>query len=446
VGWISNLAGAMRLFLAIACIALGAAAHADDPIRLADKSDPGSEYRVVADSVIAGELLAPVAKGKPPERIKISGKSTIDYLERVLPVDPKDAEHRSLRVYNRMDFKKLTGDRTDESSLRSAVRRLVLMKKGHAKVPFSPDGPLMWSEIDLLRTDYMVAALAGMLPEKAVEIGDTWTPTPEALVELTDLEKIQKSDLICTLDLVQSNGPRRIAHVTFKGNITGINEDGPVRQKLAGKLQVDLGAASITYLKIEGEHYLLDDKGKDAGRITGTFELTRTSAKGHKLLADAAIKDLELNPTEENTRLLYDSEETGVRFVHPRNWRVVRMNGRQITLDESSGAGLLITLESPESVPAPAKFQREAIKELTDRGARITNRTGPESLGEGVDRFTFDGELAREAVTMDYFVLRQERGGAIFAARIPARQREARMKELERLARSFTVTRRLSGK
>jgi hypothetical protein len=47
---------------------------------------------------------------------------------------------------------------------------------------------------------------------------------------------------------------------------------------------------------------------------------------------------------------------------------------------------------------------------------------------------------------MDYFVIRQDKGGATFAARLPTRQREARMKELERLARSFTVTRRPANK
>jgi hypothetical protein len=47
---------------------------------------------------------------------------------------------------------------------------------------------------------------------------------------------------------------------------------------------------------------------------------------------------------------------------------------------------------------------------------------------------------------MDYFVIGQDKGGATLAARIPSAHREARMKELERLARSFTITRRLDAK
>jgi hypothetical protein len=63
-----------------------------------------------------------------------------------------------------------------------------------------------------------------------------------------------------------------------------------------------------------------------------------------------------------------------------------------------------------------------------------------------IERFTIDAELGKDKVAMDYLVVRRELGGATFAARLPAEAREARMKELERLARSFTVTRRLDGK
>jgi hypothetical protein len=164
------------------------------------------------------------------------------------------------------------------------------------------------------------------------------------------------------------------------------------------------------------------------------------------VLSDPALKGLDLNPSEENTRLLYDSEETGVRFLHPRRWRVVRTNGRQITLDETDGAGLLITLDTADGLPTAARFLREAIKEMQDRGAKLTNRAGPERLADGVERFTLDADVGKEKVAMDYIVIRQDKGGATLAARLPAAQREARMKELERLARSFVVTRRLDGK
>ena len=436
----------MRYFPLVALLSATPAFAADDAVKLTEKAAVGSTYRVVTESRIAGELLAPVAKDKPPERIKIDGKSSIDYAERILPVDPKDAEYKSLRVYEKIDFRKTAGDRKDAMTLRPAVRRQVLMKKGHAKVPFSPDGPLLFAEIELLRTDSVVPAMAGLLPEKAVKPGDTWKAAETAVVELTGFEKVENGELTCKLERLEAIGKRKVAQVSFAGMLKGVNEDGPVRQKLTGRLTVDLNAECITFLTVDGEHYLIDDQGKDAGKITGTFELTRERVTGYAALSDSALRGVDLTPSEENTRLLYDSEEAGVRFVHSRNWRVVRTSGRQITLDEADGAGLLITLDTAAGLPTAARYLREAIKDLQDRGAKLQGRNGPAPLEDGVDRFTLDAELGKEKVAMDYLVVRREKGGATFAARLPAAAREARMKELERLARSFTVTRPLDGK
>ena len=436
----------MRILILVTLMAVTPLAWGGEPVRLAEKATVGNGYRVVSASIIAGELLAPVAKDKPPERIKIAGKSSIDYIERILPVDAKEADFKSLRIYDKIEFRKTAGDRTDETTLRPSVRRLVMMKRGSSKAPFSPDGPLKWGEIDLLRTDVIVPGLAGLLPNKEVRPGDTWRASPAAVAELTDLEKIDRGDLDCTLDRIIISGPRKIASVTFFGTLNGVNEDGPTRQKLSGRLFVDLTAQCITYLKVEGEHYLLDADGKDAGKITGTFELTRTPIVDHPALADAALKGLALTPNADNSRLLYDSAETGVRFVHDRNWRLVRSTGRQITLDESDGAGLLITLDTAEAVPTAARYLHEALKELQERGGKVIDRKAPEQVAEGIDRFTLDAQVGKEKITMVYFVIRQEKGAATLAARIPDAYREARLKELDRLARSFKVTRRLDGK
>jgi hypothetical protein len=135
-----------------------------------------------------------------------------------------------------------------------------------------------------------------------------------------------------------------------------------------------------------------------------------------------------------------------VRFIHPRSWRVVRSTGRQITLDESDGAGLLITLDTAEAIPTAARYLREARKELEDRGAKLIDRTPPARIADGIERFSIEVELGKEKVTMAYFVIKQEKGAATLAARVPERFRDVRLKELDGLARSFEVTRRLDGK
>lgn len=437
----------MRYSLILALLAIPVA-RGEEPVAIVEKAAVGSEFRVFTEASFDGGLVPPGAKDKAAERVKIRGRSSIDYLERGLAADPKEADFKALRVYEKIDFQKTTGDRTDVTTLRPAVKRVVVLKQGMKKAPFSPDGPLLWGEIDLLRRETIVPALAGLLPGKSVKPGDTWTASAAALAELTDVEKVGAGGIDCTFEKVEAVGPRRVAHVGLKGALTGVNEDGPTRQRLTGKVSVDLAGGYISYLMIEGEQVLLDEAGAEAGVVKIKFELTRSPSPGHPAFKDDALRGVGLTPTAENTALLYDSEETGVRFVHPRNWRVVRTAGRQITLDVTGGAGVLLTLDAPGAGPTAAAFQKEAVKDLGVRKGKLLGQAGPERLAPGVERFTLEAEDGpdRDKVTLDHVVVRQEKGGATLVCRIPAGQREARMGELERVARSFVVTRRLDGK
>lgn len=418
-----------------------------EPIRLEDRTATGTQFRVLTEASFEGELLTPVAKDKPPEKLAIRGRSSIDYSERSLTPASGESGLKVLRAYDKIDFRKTTGDRSDEMSLRPAVQRVVIIKDAGRKAPFSPDGPLLYSEIDLLRRETMVAALAGLLPQKPVSVGDSWVASATAVAELTDIEKVETGELNCSLIKVIENGPRKLAEVKVSGTLKGVNEDGRTQQTIDGKLFVDLNIQAISYLKFTGDQVLFDDSGSPAGKVRIAFELSRTPIVNPKL-ADDRLTGVSLSPNAENTALLYDGEDTGCRFVYPRNWRVVRSTGRQITIDITGGSGVLITLDPPGPGPTIDSFLRESLKGVADRSSRLTNRTAPERLAVGIERFTLDTEEGseREKVTLDHILIRQEKGGATMVCRVPPGQRDARMKEMERLARSFVVTRRLDGK
>ena len=357
-------------------VLLAGSVRGEEPVALTEKAAVGSEFRVFTEASFEGTLTTPGAKDKPAERVKLRGRSSIDYTERLLAVDPKEADHKALRVYEKIDFQKVVGDRTDETTLRPAVKRVVVLKQGARKAPFSPDGPLLWGEIELLSRETMVPALAGLLPDKPVKPGDTWQASAAALSELTDLEKVEAGTLEARFEKVIAAGPRRVAEVALTGALKGVNEDGPGRQRLAGKLLVDLTAGYISFLKVEGEQILIDEAGAEAGVVKIKFELTRSPSPGHPALKDDVLRGLELTPTAENTALLYESDETGVRFIHPRNWRVVRTAGPQITLDVAGGTGVLITLDAPGAGRRPPGSFRKRSRPLRDRTASCSARAG----------------------------------------------------------------------
>src|SRR5207253_11071928 len=131
---------------------------------------------------------------------------------------------------------------------------------------------------------------------------------------------------------------RRLARVHFAGTVRGVSEDGPSRQQLDGFYYFDLESSHLSYLSLKGTHSLLDKTGQEAGRIEGQFTLTRQAHARCPELGDEAIRGLALQPSEENTLLLYESAELGVRLQHPRRWRMQSARGRQLFFDAANGS------------------------------------------------------------------------------------------------------------
>ena len=107
-------------------------------------------------------------------------------------------------------------------TLRPAVRRLVLMKKGHA------EGPVLARRPAHLGRDRHAAdrfrrpgSRRAVCRTRTSNPGDTWKAADAAVAELTDLEKVEKGELTCTLEKIEVVGPRTVAQVTFTGTLHG---------------------------------------------------------------------------------------------------------------------------------------------------------------------------------------------------------------------------------
>jgi hypothetical protein len=342
-----------------------------------------------------------------------------------------------------MDFQRTVAGRPQQSSLRPEVRRLVLLRHENTEVPFSPDGPLTWGEIDMVRTDVFTPALAGLLPAGAVRVGDRWAASRAAVQELTDLERLDEDKLECRLEGVVTRGPRRQAKVAFRGEVRGTNEDGPTRQVLQGHYLFDLDGHYLSYLLLKGTHLLLEKDGREVGRIEGRFALER-QVRAAPELSDAAIRHLTVEPNENNTQLLYDNPDLGVRFLYPRRWRVSGVRGSQVTLDTSDGSGLLLTLDATARTPTGAQFLAESRGWLEKQKARLLRAEPPRRVQDNppLEQFALEAEMGGQKFLMDYYVSRQAQGGVTLAARLPSGDVSALRREVERIARSVTVTRR----
>ncbi len=428
--------------LALAGWALLSSHAAGQEVLLKEAFPTDYQYRVATRTELSGQLTLPAEKNKPARTLPVTGTSSIDYDERILP--GSEGVEKTVRVYKRMEFNRKVGDQDQRNSLRPAVRRLVLLRRDTSEVPFCPEGPLMLAEIDMVRTDVFTPALAGLLPDRAVRPGDQWAASTSAIRELTDLEKIEEGRIDCRLVGVVNLEDRRHARVSLQGTVRGTNEDGPNRQQLDGYFLFDLQSNHLSYLSLHGIHGLLDKDGREVGRIEGNFVLTRQAHTRADELTDAALRGLNLEPGRDNTYLLHDAPELGLRFLYPRRWRVAGGVSRQVRLDAPGGGGLVLTLEPLARLPTLAAFRGEAQGYFQSQKGRILRSTSPERLQgppDEIDRFTLEVELGGQSLLMDYYLVRQAEGGATLSARLPVADQASLQAEVTRIARSITLRR-----
>ena len=343
----------------------------------------------------------------------------------------------------RVDFRRTVGDRPQESSLRPAVRRLVLLREARdKKAPFSPDGPLTWGEIDLIRTDTFVPALLGLLPAEAVKPGENWVAGTEAVQELTGLLSLDEGKLECRLEQITPPGQPRQARVALAGTVRGMTADGTSRQQLKGHYLFDLENGRLTYLELRGVHSLLAADGREVGRIEGRFILSRQGDAKPTELTDAALRGVVLDPDADNTLLLYDNADLGVRFLYPRRWRIAATNSNQVGVDAPDGSGFMLTVEAPSRTPSGAEFLTESRKFLESQKVRVIRVEPPQLAQQNPPREHFALEVDHDGQKslMEYHVSRQQNGGAILSARLLPGDQAALVREVERIARSIVIT------
>src|SRR5262245_16463535 len=337
-----------------------------------------------------------------------------------------------------MDFARKVGDQDQENKLRPDVSLLVIQRLDNVEVPFSPQGPLLLGEIELVRTDVFTPALAGLLPRAPVKMGDEWAADLDAVKELTDLEKIIKGGLTCRFEGIDRVNAQ-LARVGFKGVINGVGEDGPAQHELEGYYNFDLKSNHISYVSLQGVHRPLNAAGLPQGEIRGIFVLTREPGESAEL-SNAALSRWNLNPNDDNTQLLFETSE--VRFVYPRHWRVDEAGGRQIRLVEKQGSDILITLDPIAKQPSAVAFQKEVLTGLSQQKAtmdKVHNIRTLQVAPFAVEHFGVEARFGAQPAVFDYFVVRQNSGGATLSARYPPAQAAARRAEVERVAKTMIL-------
>lgn len=403
---------------------------------------PGDTYRVSTKSTLKGYLELPDPKTNQPRRIAIDGTARVVYRERALRADAAGQIDRVFRVYDLVDYQRKVDDQQQEAKLRDAVRRVALHRRDGAAVPYSPDGPLQWTEIDLIRTHIYAPLLDGFLGNGPLKEGATWDAGKSAVAELTGLQPLESGVAACSYNGTVEFQGKRLGQIAFTGTVVGRTDEGRSRNTINGAAYIDQATSRLQSLRATGERALIDANDKVVGRLAVDYQHVMTPIAGDADLADDVVAKLPDEPGEAQTALLYEHAGLGARLLHSRRWLLESVRENQITLRHEADT-LVIHVEAEGKTPALRQYHTEVLDYLRRAKFVLSQTTKPQEVvseAGRIGRFRVEGELDRKPIVLDYWVVERGKRGATVAARLRPESVKNLAADVQKIARELEFT------
>lgn len=291
-------------------------ALAADRIELKETPPDSRVFAVSAKLDVTGKLFP-----QPGEKnaLKLTVAGQFGYAEKRLAGTGRDAEaYRAIRRYDEAKVRIAVGDQASSRLLRESARLIVAHGQRDGIQVFSPSVPLTPDEVDLLRLPGDNLSALILLPESAVEPGDTWKLPDWAIQMLTSLEALEKGSVGCKFESLTNN----VARISIAGEATGAVLGASSGVRVEGHLLFDLQQKCISRLE------LTQTEKRDVGTVSPGLDvaarvvLTRSPIDQPKYLTEKEIAELPLEPNPATLLLMFDAPDWGVRMYPERSWHL----------------------------------------------------------------------------------------------------------------------------
>jgi hypothetical protein len=305
-------------FLALVIPATAAVTHAEPQATYQFRTvrRVGDLSRVQIVQEVSGNLKFRSESDKA-EPVTMTVTAKLAYDEKLLALPNQEGGPiRSVRYYDQARADLKIGDRAFQPALRDERRLIVAMIDGSPPVLFSPAGPLMREELDLVDVQGSSLEVDQLLPAQPVAVGAIWPHSDKVAAALLGLDEVSKNTLRSELVAVKDG----VARMELTGGAEGTVDGAATRIELKGKYQFDIPGRRIPWLG------LLIRESRKPGDVAGGLEVVaRVQMQIAVLdqsphLAPAALKDLPPEPTPQLLQLAYRSADGSWRITHDRHW------------------------------------------------------------------------------------------------------------------------------
>lgn len=286
----------------------------------------GDCFRYSVELELSGKLI--VTQEGAKESIRLEAKAKHLFAERTLAADGLPT--RSARYYEGAGASAVVGGEKVDRALPDDRRLVVAVRNSEGPFCFSPAGPLTRDELDLITEHFNPQCVAGLLPNKAVNIGDTWEVSPAAAQAACLFDGLLKNGLVGKLTAAVNGS----ATFTIEGVAEGIENGAKVALAVAATGTFDTAAKRVTALTWRQK----DDRGQGpvapASQVEVTVVLKREFlAAPTKELTDAALAAVPKGDAPAAmTALRHTDPKKRYELVYPRDWHITGQTDQHLIL------------------------------------------------------------------------------------------------------------------
>lgn len=384
---------------------------------LAESPREGDCFRLTTETMLSGTLK--VSRDGKVVPIRIAAKNEHTFAERVVTAE-KALIRKSVRNYvTAVSRATIDGERV-ERALNPEHRLIVAQRTGDALFSYSPAGPLTRTELDVVSEHFDTLHLAGILPGKEVNVGDTWKIDSGVAQSICLFDGLIAHTLAAKLKQVIGG----TAIIGIEGTAKGIENGALADLTVTAEVRFDVAKKRIVAVEWKQKDV------RDQGPVSPAAEVeTTTVVKREPLdpapdeLGPAALATVPLDdePPSQMRHLLHRDPKNRYQFLYACDWHIVGQTDHHlvmrlldrgdfiaqatITQWRNAGAGKHMTPDDFEKLAADGTGWKS--EEVLERGEV------PTDSGRWIYHVTARGELEGSKVVQNFYVVADANGDQV---------------------------------
>ncbi len=270
-----------------------------------------------------------------PLAAEVKGKSTLDYLEKIVfGTDAKSGlaiPTAAARRYFEASMENWISGNSSSYKLRPDCVETRFMPNAGTWQQFCENLPLDAREIQLLHSPVNSAAIDLLLPVEPAKPDSTWTLRSEDAKLLFNLDAVHRSTLTAKIVKVE----KTVTSIEIQGSLEATANSVPTRLDINGNFQAKLGSRSaiVSWLSLVIKEERQVSQSEPGFAVSARVRLIREETENKIAIADKALRDL-ANTQADDGRWLVQLKSNGVHYsvLADRRWHIHRDTGEESIL------------------------------------------------------------------------------------------------------------------